>query len=272
MLELDEDTVAIEAWKRVGIPPERIVRLGKDNFWQAADTGPCGPCSEIFFDRGAEHGCGRARLPARLRMRPLHGVLQPRLHGVRPAAGPRARAAADAERRHRPRRRARRVRAPGASARTSTPTASALIMDWVERESRRRLRRQPSAPRRRTACSPTTAAAMSFLIADGVTPSNEGRGYICRRLIRRADPARPADRARPRLPARRRSWSSRWATPTPSCASTPPRSSASCELEEERFRETLARGLKEFDELAGQDAISARRRSRSRRRTASRSS
>ena len=40
MLELGEDTVAIEAWKRVGIPPERIVRLGKDNFWQAAETGP----------------------------------------------------------------------------------------------------------------------------------------------------------------------------------------------------------------------------------------
>ena len=59
MLGLDEDTVAIEAWKRVGVPPERIVRLGKDNFWQAADTGPCGPCSEIFYDRGPEHGCGR---------------------------------------------------------------------------------------------------------------------------------------------------------------------------------------------------------------------
>ena len=60
MLELDEDTVAIEAWKRVGIPPERIVRLGKDNFWQAPRPGPCGPCSEIFYDRGDEHGCGRA--------------------------------------------------------------------------------------------------------------------------------------------------------------------------------------------------------------------
>ena len=60
VLELDEDTVAIEAWKRVGIPAERIVRLGKDNFWQAADTGPCGPCSEIFYDRGEQHGCGRA--------------------------------------------------------------------------------------------------------------------------------------------------------------------------------------------------------------------
>jgi len=44
MLQLEEDTVAIEAWQRVGIPAERIVRLGKDNFWQAGETGPCGQC------------------------------------------------------------------------------------------------------------------------------------------------------------------------------------------------------------------------------------
>ncbi len=52
LLGLDEDAIAIAAWERVGIPPERIVRLGKDNFWQAAETGPCGQCSEIFYDRG----------------------------------------------------------------------------------------------------------------------------------------------------------------------------------------------------------------------------
>ena len=123
-LGLGEDTVAIEAWKRVGIPADRIVRLGKDNFWQAAETGLCGPCSEIFLDRGAEHGCGRDDCAPGLRMRPLHGVLQPRLHGIRPPAGPRARAAAEAERRHRPRRRARRLPAAGRRARCSTATAS----------------------------------------------------------------------------------------------------------------------------------------------------
>ena len=64
-LGLGEDTVAIEAWKRVGIPPERIVRLGKDNFWQAAETGPCGPCSEIFYDRGTSTAAGaRTAAPA----------------------------------------------------------------------------------------------------------------------------------------------------------------------------------------------------------------
>ncbi len=56
----EQDDEAFDIWtKNVGIPPERIVRLGKeDNFWEHG-TGPCGPCSEIYFDRGAHIGCGR---------------------------------------------------------------------------------------------------------------------------------------------------------------------------------------------------------------------
>ena len=55
---LDDDE-AVEVWtKKVGIPEERIVRMGKeDNFWEHG-PGACGPCSEIYFDRGPEHGCG----------------------------------------------------------------------------------------------------------------------------------------------------------------------------------------------------------------------
>ena len=56
----EEDDEAFEIWNKViGIPAERITRLGKeDNFWEHG-TGPCGPCSEIYYDRGIEHGCGR---------------------------------------------------------------------------------------------------------------------------------------------------------------------------------------------------------------------
>ncbi len=55
----EDDNEAFEIWnKDIGIPPERIVRMGKeDNFWEHG-IGPCGPCSEIYFDRGVERGCG----------------------------------------------------------------------------------------------------------------------------------------------------------------------------------------------------------------------
>src|SRR5919197_4942724 len=57
-LGLGEDEVAITSWERY-LPRERIVALPRsENFWQAADTGPCGPDSEIWLDRGEEHGCG----------------------------------------------------------------------------------------------------------------------------------------------------------------------------------------------------------------------
>jgi alanyl-tRNA synthetase len=57
----EEDEEAFDLWHRkVGIPPERIVRLGKkDNFWAMGEVGPCGPCSEIIIDQGEEVGCGK---------------------------------------------------------------------------------------------------------------------------------------------------------------------------------------------------------------------
>ena len=56
-LGLGPDQEAIEVWRAVGVPDERIVRLGRaDNFWQAGPSGPCGPCSELYLDRGAAYG------------------------------------------------------------------------------------------------------------------------------------------------------------------------------------------------------------------------
>lgn len=54
----EDDDEARDIWIKTGVAPDRIVRMGKkDNFWEHG-TGPCGPCSEIYFDRGVEHGCG----------------------------------------------------------------------------------------------------------------------------------------------------------------------------------------------------------------------
>ena len=56
-LGLGPDEEAIELWKEIGVPDERIVLLNRvENFWQAGETGPCGPCSEMYIDRGPEYG------------------------------------------------------------------------------------------------------------------------------------------------------------------------------------------------------------------------
>ncbi|MBR1739599.1 MAG: alanine--tRNA ligase [Ruminococcus sp.] len=57
----EDDDEAEKIWhEEVGVPMERIVRMGKeDNFWEAGTDGPCGPCSEIYFDRGEKYGCGK---------------------------------------------------------------------------------------------------------------------------------------------------------------------------------------------------------------------
>ena len=56
-----EDDEALELWKKIGQPAERIEKLGeKDNFWAMGDTGPCGPCTEIHFDWGPQYGNGKS--------------------------------------------------------------------------------------------------------------------------------------------------------------------------------------------------------------------
>lgn len=54
---IPSDEESVQAWMKCGVPADHIIRLGEDNFWgPAGDTGPCGPCTEVFYDTGAEHG------------------------------------------------------------------------------------------------------------------------------------------------------------------------------------------------------------------------
>ena len=83
-LGVGPDEEAIECWRAIGVPDERIVRLGmEDNFWKSGPTGPCGPCSELYLDRGLDFGSADD-LPGR-RHRALPGVLEPGVHAVRAA-------------------------------------------------------------------------------------------------------------------------------------------------------------------------------------------
>ncbi|MDX6475550.1 MAG: alanyl-tRNA synthetase [Gaiellaceae bacterium] len=251
--ELDEDTVAIEAWLRVGVPAARIVRLGEDNFWQAADTGPCGPCTEIFYDRGEEHACGD---PA---CRPGHCDRYYEFYNLvfiqydlQPGN--------------------RLVPLPNANVDTGMGverTACVLqdvgsnydtdgfrvIMDWIERESGVGYHDSPVATKAQRVIA-DHARAVSFLIAEGIVPSNEGRGYICRRLLRRA--IQHANRIGlqdlSRLPA---VVIEQMGEAYPELQEHAGEIERVVRAEEERFSETLARGLKVFDELAGSDAITA---------------
>ena len=96
----DED--AYRLWKKVtGFADDRIIRIAtSDNFWSAGDTGPCGPCSEIFLDQGRQDR-GRPAGQRRPGRRPLPRVLEPRVHAVRAARARRSRGAAQALDRHR---------------------------------------------------------------------------------------------------------------------------------------------------------------------------
>ena len=104
-----EDDEAYGIWQNeIGVPPERIMRIGdnkgaryaSDNFWQMADTGPCGPCSEIFYDHGADVAGGPPG-QRRAGRRPLYRNLEPGVHAIQPRRCRRHAPAAAALRRHR---------------------------------------------------------------------------------------------------------------------------------------------------------------------------
>jgi alanyl-tRNA synthetase len=252
-LELGEDTVAIEAWQRVGIPTERIVRLGKDNFWQVAETGPCGPCSEIFYDSGEEHGCGRDdcrpgcecdRYMEFYNLVFMQYDLKPD-HTLEPLPAENVDTGLGLERG------TCVIQDVGSVFDTD---GFRLVMDWVAAESGVGYGEDLVATKAHRVLA-DHGRAMSFLIADGVTPSNEGRGYICRRIIRRA--VQHGQRiGLERVYRLGGVVVEQMGDAYPELREHAEEIERVVRLEEERFRETLARGTKEFDELAGKDAIS----------------
>ncbi len=252
LLGLDEDAIAIAAWEKVGIPPERIVRLGKDNFWQAAETGPCGQCSEIFYDRGEAYACGDPACgPGHCdRYMEIYNLvfmeydLRPG-NKIEPLPAQNVDTGLGLER--------TMCVLQGVDSVFDTD-GFALIMDWVEQQSGVAYRDSEISKRAHRVLA-DHGRAVSFLIAEGVVPSNEGRGYICRRLLRRA--IQQAQRiGLDRIEGLPGIVIEQLGDAYPELKEHAAEITRVVRVEEERFRETLQRGLKEFEVLGSAETIS----------------
>ena len=249
------DDEAYGIWKDdVGVPAERIVRIGdnkgapfaSDNFWQMADTGPCGPCSEIFYDHGADVAGGPPGSPDEDGDRYIEiwnlvfmqfdraedGTLSP-------------------------------LPAPCVDTGMGLERLAAVLQGVHSNYEIDLFQRLISAAQELTGCSDHEnkslrviadhIRACAFLIVDGVLPSNEGRGYVLRRIIRRA---------------LRHGWMlgvrgeflwkmvaplvAEMGDAYPELAGKQAFVEEALRAEEHRFGETLEHGMRVFDEVASQ--------------------
>jgi len=180
-----EDEEAFNFWRKIGIPENRIVRMGeKDNFWAMGDTGPCGPCSEIVFDQGEGVGCGRADCHVgcdcdrflelwNLVFMQFNRDKEGRLH---PLSKPCIDTGMGLE----------RISAILQGVKSNYDTdLFKPIFEKIEEISGISYGSDPKRDISMRVIADHSRAS-TFLINDGVLPSNEGRGYVLRRIMRRA--------------------------------------------------------------------------------------
>lgn len=182
-LGLGPDSEAIEIWKSIGVPAERIVLLPtKENFWQAGPTGPCGPCSEMYIDRGPEYG-GDDQRPGDDTDRYLeywnHVFMTYELHedgSLTDLPAKNIDTGLGLER--------MAVIQQGVDSVFDTDGFVPLIA-LAEELSGAKYGSDPKVTRAMRILADHSRGAVN-LIADGVVPSNEERGYVLRRVMRRA--------------------------------------------------------------------------------------
>jgi alanyl-tRNA synthetase len=181
---LDDDET-IEIWKSLGVPESHITRLGEeDNFWTAGPTGPCGPCSEIYFDQGPEYGCDNPNCGPGCDCdrfleywncvftqydRQEDGTLAPLPKKNIDTGMGLERTVAILQ---------------GVGTNYETDILRGLIAIG-ERLSGKTYGADEKDDLSLRICA-DHSRAVTFMIADGILPSNEGRGYVLRRLLRRA--------------------------------------------------------------------------------------
>ena len=183
-----EDDEAYDIWtKEIGLPPERVVRIGdnkggrymSDNFWMMADTGPCGPCSEIFYDHGPEIAGGPPGSPEQDGDRYIEIWNNVFMQFDMQPDGT-----------------VKNLPAPCVDTGMGLERLAAILQHVHSNYEIDIFDALIKAASRETGCTDLQnkslrviadhIRATAFLVSDGVVPSNEGRGYVQRRIVRRA--------------------------------------------------------------------------------------
>ncbi|MBV9930810.1 MAG: alanine--tRNA ligase, partial [Alphaproteobacteria bacterium] len=240
------DDEAWTLWKRIaGLPDERIIRIAtKDNFWAMGDNGPCGPCSEIFYDHGESIPGGPPGSPDEDgdRFVEIWNLVfmqyeQENNEIVRDLPRPSIDTGMGLERVS--------TVLQGVHNVFDTTTLAELIRASAELTGTA----SESASHRVIA---DHLRSTSFLVADGVLPANEGRGYVVRRIMRRA--MRHAHLLGAKEPLMHRlvpALVAEMGAAYPDLVRAQPLIEETLKLEETRFRQTLDKGLKLLDEATG---------------------
>ncbi|HXX53421.1 MAG TPA: alanine--tRNA ligase, partial [Thermodesulfovibrionales bacterium] len=246
----ENDDEAAKLWADLtGVPESRIVRLGaKDNFWQMGDTGPCGPCSEILIDQGPEVGCRRRECAVGCdcdRFLEIWNLVFMQFNRdekgtLTPLPKPSIDTGMGLE----------RVSAvlQGKLNNFDTDIFSTIISALTGSTGVAYGRNPESDISMRVIADHMRAIA--FLLAEGLMPSNEGRGYVLRRILRRASRhARLLGIDKPLLHRLLASVSDAMGDIYPELLEEEERSSKLLVLEEERFTRTLEQGMRIMDGL-----------------------
>jgi alanyl-tRNA synthetase len=255
-LKLGPDEEAIGHWERIGMPSERIVPLpSSENFWSVGGPGPCGPDSEMYWDWGEEAGCGNDDcLPGCTRCERFLEFgnlvfMSYELHG-------------DGTLTELPSKNIDTGWGLERVARVVQDVASVydtdgyqLIMDWVAAQSGVAYGSSEDATKAHRVLA-DHGRGMTFIAVEGVTPSNEGRGYVLRRVVRRAvQHGLRIGMQAPFLPGLADVVIEQMGSAYPELVEHRAEIHRVLAAEEERFGETLERGMAKFEEAAEGSSI-----------------
>ncbi len=240
----EDDDEAAGLWTELTeIPASRVVRLGaKDNFWQMGDTGPCGPCSEIIIDQGAEIGCGRPDCTVGCecdRYLEIWNLVfmqfdRDKSGNLNPLPKPSIDTGMGLER--------LAAVLQGKHNNFDSDLFVPIIRDICLFSGKTYGKDRPTDTAIRVIAD--HIRAITFLLSEGLTPSNEGRGYVLRRIIRRAARyAKSLDISGPVLHKLCDSVTEAMSDSYPELSEGQGRVKHMLRIEEERFDKTLEQGL-----------------------------